>query len=60
MNIRPAIGKDYIYCEACLNAEIPFECNRCDAGSNYSGGDPDADAAPTIVPLTFMPVPDES
>jgi hypothetical protein len=60
MTIRPANGKNYVYCEACLNVEIPFECDRCDAGSNFSGGDPDAPTAPqSIFPLTFMPCQDE-
>ncbi|MPQ56286.1 hypothetical protein [Duganella sp. FT27W] len=60
MNIRPANGKDYVYCESCLNLEIPFECQGCDAGSNYSGADPDElDAAPAEAPLTFMPIQDE-
>lgn len=60
MNTRPANGKDYVYCESCLNVEIPFECNRCDAGSHYTGADlDDSFVAPATFPLHFIPRQDE-
>ena len=46
----------YECCDACVNAEIPYECQCCDNGSNYEGIDTSEELS--VHELRFMTLDD--